>query len=94
MKNKNITLLLGIGIAYLLYKMYNKKSNVNNIKSPVMPPLVNYPSPYTDVIDVTSVPSQFLVDKVKTAEVSYQPDTYQTYYGSMSGHKSKVPTTC
>lgn len=94
MKNKNITLLLGIGIAYLLYKMYAKKSITNIIKNPVMPPLVNYPSPYTDVIDVSSVPSQFLVDKVKTAELSYLPNTYQTYYGSMSGHKSKVPSTC
>lgn len=94
MKNKNITLLLGIGIAYLLYKMYAKKGITNIIKNPVMPPLVNYPSPYTDVIDVSSVPSQFLVDKVKTAEVSYQPDTYQTYYGIMSGHKCKVPSTC
>jgi len=59
-----------------------------------MPPVLNDASKYTDVIDVTSVPNQFLVDKVNTAEVSYQPSTYQTYYGSMAGNNYKVPSTC
>lgn len=93
MKNKNITLLLGIGIAYLIYKMYAKKSTNNVIKNPVMPPLLNNASLYTDVIDITNVPSQFLSDRVPDADL-FTPNTYQTFYGSMAGHKNKVPTTC
>ena len=95
MKNKNLMLLLGVGVAYyLFYKMYAKKSSNNVIKNPVMPPVLNNTSVYTDVIDVTSVPSQFLVDKVPTAELDYQANTYQTYYGSMAGNNYKVPSTC
>jgi hypothetical protein len=95
MKNKNLMLLLGVGVAYyIFYKMYANKNNASVVKTPVMPPVINYPSPYTDVIDVTSVPNQFLVDKVNTAEISYEPNTYQTYYGSMAGNGYKVPSTC
>ena len=95
MKNKNLMLLLGVGVAYyLFYKMNANKSSNNVIKNPVMPPVLNNTSPYTDVIDVTSVPSQFLVDKVPTAELDYQANTYQTYYGSMAGNNYKVPSTC
>lgn len=93
MKNKNMMLLLGIGVAYLIYKMYAKKISMDVTKNTVMPPTINYPN-NTDIIKVTSIPSQFLVDKIKTTELSYQPDTYQTYYGSMAGNGGKCPTTC
>ena len=94
MKNKNLMLLLGVGVAYyLFYKMYAKKSSNNVIKNPVMPPVLNT-SLVTDTINVTSLPSQFLVDKVPTAELDYQDNTYQTYYGSMAGNNYKVPSTC
>jgi len=96
MKNKNLMLLVGVGLAYyFLYKMYAKKSSNNVIKNPVMPPVLNDISlPIPEIISVTNVPNQFLVDKVKVADNSYIPNTYQTYYGSMSGHKNKVPSTC
>jgi hypothetical protein len=90
MKNKNLMLLLGIGVAYYLYKMYANKST-SVIKTPV-PPNVLYP--ITENINTITIPNQFLVDKVPTAEVSYQPSTYQTYYVSMAGNNYKVPSTC
>ena len=94
MKNKNLMLLLGVGVAYyFLYKMYAKKSTDNIIKNPVMPPVLNNTSTYTEVIDVTSVPSQFLSNRVPDADL-FIPNTYQTYYGSMAGNNYKVPSTC
>ncbi len=94
MKNKNLMLLLGVGVAYyFLYKMYAKKSTDNVIKNPVMPPVLNNTSTYTEVIDVTSVPSQFLSNRVPDADL-YTPNTYQTYYGSIAGNNYKVPSTC
>lgn len=113
MKNKNTMLLLGIGIAYLIYKMYANKSMVTDkIKTPVMPPIDNrnpidplvpidaYKSPnlisqnFDDVIKVTSIPNQFLVDNIISPEIKYNPDYYQTYYGAMNGNGYKVPSTC
>ena len=94
MKNKNLMLLLGVGVAYyFLYKMYAKKSTDNVIKNPVMPPVLNNTSTYTEVIDVTSVPSQFLSTRVPDADL-FTPNTYQTYYGSIAGNNYKVPSTC
>ena len=94
MKNKNLMLLLGVGVAYyFLYKMYAKKSTDNVIKNPVMPPVLNNTSSYTDIIDVTSVPSQFLSTRVPDADL-FTPNTYQTYYGSIAGNNYKVPSTC
>ena len=87
-------LLLGVGVAYyFLYKMYAKKSTDNVIKNPVMPPVLNNTSTYTEVIDVTSVPSQFLSNRVPDADL-FTPNTYQTYYGSIAGNNYKVPSTC
>jgi hypothetical protein len=91
MKNKNVMLLLGIGVAYLIYKIYANKNTTGVIKTPVSPNLLY---PVTDNITTNSIPSQFLVDSVNTAEVSYEPSTYQTFYGSMAGNKYKVPSTC
>ena len=42
MKNKNLLLLLGAGLAYyLFYKMYAKKTTTNDVKKPVMSPVLN-----------------------------------------------------
>jgi hypothetical protein len=98
MKNTNLLLLLGAGVAYyFFYKMNANKNTSSVIKTPgFTPPLydISRPDPFYDNISVTNVPNQFLVDKVRTPELDYTPDTYQTFYGSVAGTHYKVPTTC
>jgi len=96
MKNKNLMIIIGIALAYHFYKMYANKQTTGVIKTPVLPPIINYPSPISDdIINVSNVPNQFLVDKVTNAtQEQFAHNTYQTYYGSMSGNGYKVPTTC
>jgi len=96
MKNKNLMIILGIALAYHFYKMYTNKQTTGVIKTPVMPPPINYPSPINnDVIKVNEIPSQFLVDKVTNdAQEQFASRTYQTYYATMSGNNNKVPCTC
>jgi len=95
MKNKSTMLLVGIGIAYLLYRLYAKKS---------MAP-VNTASAKPNILDTNDhnvvtaqLPNQFLVDSINTAELVDMPSIYQTYYGNtnvrINGAMSKVPSTC
>jgi len=104
MKNKSTMLLVGIGVAYLLYRLYAKKSIIpGGILQTNKKPLALYPSvPGSDggganfVINDRVFPNQFLVDSVPTAEVPDTPSTYQTFYGSarLNGYSNKVPSTC
>lgn len=94
MKNKSTMLLVGIGVAYLLYRLYAKKSNAPvKTTSSAMPNLLYSTS---NQIETNEVPRQFLVDDVRTAEVPDTPSTYQTFYGSarLTGYSNKVPSTC
>jgi len=95
MKNKSTMLLVGIGIAYLLYRLYAKKS---------MAP-VNTASATPNILDTNNhnivtaqLPNQFLVDTINTAELVDTPATYQTLYGrtnvKINGANSRVPATC
>lgn len=97
MKNKNLLLLLGAGVAYyFFYKMYAKKTTTNDVKKPLMSPVLNDLSPNANnVINVLNLPSPpYRVDNVKTAELDYTPNTYQTFYGKINGQDYKVPSTC
>ena len=96
MKNKSTMLLVGIGVAYLLYRLYKKNT---------MAPVTTTASPTptilkadTEQIISNGVPSQFLVDKVRDEAIYYEvPNTYQTFYArgnNIAGAISKVPTTC
>jgi hypothetical protein len=96
MKNKSTMLLVGIGVAYLLYRLYKKNT---------MAPVTTTASPTptilradTEQIISNGVPSQFLVDKVRDEAIYYEvPNTYQTFYArgnNLAGAISKVPSTC
>ena len=91
MKNKNLLVIIGIALAYHFYKMYAKKPNAPVSKTSATPNLL-YPE--TNQVQANQVPSQFLVDSVRTTEVADTPSTYQSYYGRLNGANNKVPTTC
>jgi len=96
MKNKSTMLLVGIGIAYILYRLYAKKSNAPVVTNTSATPNVLYPSDHNIV--TSQVPNQFLVDNINTAELVETPATYQTLYGRtnvrINGTISRVPSTC
>lgn len=96
MKNKSTMILVGIGIAYLLYRLYGNKNNalVKTSASATITPNLLYSA--SNQIETNRVPKEFLVDDVRTAELVDTPDTYQSFYGNarLTGAISKVPSTC
>ena len=98
MKNRSTMLLVGIGVAYLLYRLYAKNRTMLppvNTTTSAMPTILKAD---TEQIISNGVPSQFLVDKVRDEAIYYEvPNTYQTFYArgnNLAGAISKVPTTC
>lgn len=98
MKNKSGMILLGIGVAYLLYRLYAKN---RTMLPPVMTTASATPTIVradTEQIISNGVPSPFLVDAVRDEAIEYNiPNTYQTFYGrnnSIAGSISRVPSTC
>jgi len=95
MKNKSTMLLVGIGVAYLLYRLYAKNSMAPvNLTTSVMPTIQR-----ADTEQIISNGSQrpFLVDSVRDEAIDYNiPNTYQTFYGrnNIAGTISRVPSTC
>jgi len=95
MKNKSGMILLGIGVAYLLYRLYAKNSMAPvNLTTSVMPTIQR-----ADTEQIISNGSQrpFLVDSVRDEAIEYNiPNTYQTFYGrnNIAGTISRVPSTC
>ena len=98
MKNRSTMLLVGIGVAYLLYRLYAKNRTMLppvNTTTSAMPTILKAD---TEQIISNEVPSQFLVDKVRDEAIDYNiPNTYQTFYArgnNLAGAISKVPSTC
>jgi len=95
MKNKSGMILLGIGVAYLLYRLYAKNSMAPvNLTTSVMPTIQRAD---TEQIISNGVPRPFLVDSVRDEAIDYIiPNTYQTFYGrnNIAGTISRVPSTC
>jgi hypothetical protein len=97
MKNKSTMLLLGIGVVYLLYRLYAKKSTAPvNTTASAIPTILNNPDNHNIL---TAKPfNPYLVDTINTAELVDMPSIYQTYYGNtnvrINGAMSKVPSTC
>lgn len=101
MKNKSTMLLVGIGVAYLLYRLYAKNQTMSppGILQTNQEPLALYPSVRADTEQIISngVPRPFLVDSVRDEAIDYNiPNTYQTFYGrnNIAGTISRVPSTC
>ena len=94
MKNKATMLLLGIGIYYLLYRLYIKKSSAPVIPSSNVIP--NIADTENHNVLTAKSPNPYLVDQINTAELVDTPSTYQTFYGSarLNGYSNKVPSTC
>lgn len=98
MKNKSTMLLVGIGVAYLLYRLYKKNSivPVNTTATASATPTILRAD--TEQIISNGVPTQFLADKVRDEAIYYEvPNTYQTFYArgnNLAGAISKVPSTC
>jgi hypothetical protein len=98
MKNKSTMLLVGIGVAYLLYRLYKKNSMAPVTTTASPSPIPTILRADTEQIISNGVPNQFLVDKVRDEAIYYEvPNTYQTFYArgnNLAGAISKVPSTC
>jgi len=98
MKNKSTMLLVGIGVAYLLYRLYKKNSMAPATTTASANPTPTILKADTEQIISNGVPNQFLVDKVRDEAIYYEvPNTYQTFYArglNIAGAISKVPSTC
>jgi hypothetical protein len=96
MKNKSTMLLVGIGVAYLLYRLYKKNSMAPVTTTASATPTILRAD--TEQIISNGVPTQFLADKVRDEAIYYEvPNTYQTFYArgvNIAGAISKVPSTC
>lgn len=107
MKNKSTMLLLGIGIAYIIYRMYAKKTTAQVTTTNAVPKLfyttenllelqgkeeVLYPN--LDIDKGTNVTKETTLATTKNDEVILIPSTYQTFYGKLNGTNRKVPSTC
>ena len=106
MKNKSTMLLVGIGVAYLLYRYFAKKT-IAPVTTTEAPKLLyatdnlfeakgqpdTYYS-YDERLDKINVPKELLIDKSTNQEEVLIPSTYQTYYGKITGTNKMVPKTC
>ena len=95
MKNKSTMLLVGIGVAYLLYRLYKKNSMAPVTTTASATPTILKAD--TEQIISNGVPRPFLVDSVRNEAIDYNiPNTYQTFYGrnNIAGTISRVPSTC
>ena len=106
MKNKSTMLLLGIGVAYLLYRLYAKKT-IAPVTTSATPKLLyattdlfepkgtdNILYPFVDSMSVPHGSKELLVDRSTNEPDMLIPSTYQTYYGKINGSYKKVPSTC
>ena len=106
MKNKSTMLLVGIGVAYLLYRYFAKKP-IAPVTTSEAPKLlyatdnlfeqkgeVDTYYPFDDNRDKINVPRELLIDKSTNQEEVLIPSTYQTYYGKITGTNKMVPKTC